>query len=241
MEGLKQETISPKRQFQQFLLQQISLPETERSDEFNKYVTEKALANKEVADQDETAEELKEKTFQRYLKGLDLTEEEMRSKKILDVGSGKEADFIQAVLSKGITGEAYGMDIEMDDTLVGKDPEHYFKTDFLNPPNVSNIDCVVSVGALSLDTNAEYIEDIFSRLAQLSSDTSELRIYPLRRAPEGSELMGVIESRKKWEAKLEEMKQKFGIEYEFRPIDIRVSGNNKDLWLDETLIIKKNS
>ena len=240
LEKTPQSTI-PQIRFEDFLLEQILLPEEERSIDFNNYLNLKIRKKDILSNETLSREEEIESTFQRYLNGLKLTEDQLKDKKILDVGCGTEADFIQAIVKKRITKDIYGVDLSIDDNLIKNESKRYFKTDFSEPPELTDVDYIISLGALSLDNEATDLSKNLSSLIPLLSKAGEIRIYPLRIAPEGSGLTGIIESRKKWIEKLDEMKNIFNIEYEFSPIDIRVSGDNNDLWLDEVLIIRNRT
>jgi SAM-dependent methyltransferase len=237
LEKTPQSTI-PQIRFEDFLLEQILLPEEERSIDFNNYLNLK-IRKKDILSNETLSKEGEiESTFQRYLKGLKLTEGQLKDKKILDVGCGTEADFIQAIVKKRITDDVFGVDLSIDGNLTKNEPKRYFKTDFSEPPELRDVDYIISLGALSLDDDATDLNKNLSSLIPLLSKVGEIRIYPLRIAPEGSDLTGIIESRKKWIEKLNELKDKFNIEYKFNSIDIRVSGDDNDLWLDEVLIIR---
>jgi hypothetical protein len=227
--------------FKKFLLDQISLPNEKWSKEFVDYIEEK----RNEASKEESSEHLpdSELTYNRYLKGLELDEGDLKNKRILDLGCGEEGEFVKECIDKDLTGEIYGLDLEVNpDTFDENLKEHFFKKKFEDEFPVKNLDYVISVGALEspLDESDERKPtEILKYALEGLNDKGEIRIYPIRVAPPESGLEGIEYSRKKWDEIMNELASTENIKYKFKPIDIHVSANNEDVWLEEVLIIKK--
>lgn len=228
-------------EFRRFLAEQVSLSPDKWDEKFKDYMEEKYKeAQKEIPER--TSEEERELTFRRYLKGLDLTEEELKNKKILDLGCGEEGIFVKECLKRQISQEAYGIDLLINsDTLEEKDKNHFFKDDFEKEFPIKNLDYVLSAGAVEApfdELNQSEPEKTLLEGIDSIKDTGEIRIFPIRNTYPESEHKGIRFARQKWDEILNELADKKKIEYEIKPIDIRV-GINKDVWLEEVLILKK--
>lgn len=238
----KESEIEKVSDFKEFLAHQISIPRTEWSEEFKDYIKEKRIESEEENAETLSDEEL---TYKRYLKGLELNEEDLKDKKILDLGCGEEGEFVKECINKNTTKEIYGLDLEVSPDNFDKNlKEHFFKKEFEGEFPVKNLDYVISVGALESSSNESDERDpaeILKYALEALNNKGEIRIYPIRKASPESGLDGIEYSRKKWDEIMNELASKENIEYEFKPIDIRVSANNEDVWLEEILIIRKNS
>jgi len=221
--------------FREFLAEQISLPEKSWSQEFKDYVGKKYQEGKEPIPE-RSPEKEQHLTFERYLKGLDLKEEDLKNKRILDLGCGEKGEFVRECLKRRLTAEAFGLDLKV------RPKERFIQGDFEKKIPLGNLDYIISFGGIEAPASVEDVCDpkktLENALNSLKQD-GEIRIYPLRKAPPESELKGIEFSRKKWQEILEGLSLKGKIEYELRPIDIRVSGKKPDVWLEEILIIKK--
>lgn len=233
-----------KLEYQKFLGDQISLPEEEWSDEFKERIKERSMEIKEKESLGELSpEEERKATFERYLKGIDLDIEDIKDKKILDLGCGEEAEFIKECLEGGITDEVYGLDANIEEDEIEEDlKEHILKGDFEQELPKKDLDLVISIGALRTPDNesdpVNLKATLENSLRSLKED-GEIRIWPIFKSAPGSDLAGIELSAKKWREILKDLSGENNITYEFRPIDIDVAGTKPDVWVDEALIIKK--
>ncbi len=231
-------------QFKEFLAQQISLPRNEWSEKFRDYVEEKYKKEKEEISE-YSPKEQQELIFKRYLKGLGLSEEDLKNKRILDLGCGEQGDFIKECLDKHITQEAYGLDAKIVPELFeGKYKDHFFEGNFESKFPIENFDYIISMGAVEAPSNeidSRDPEKTLHEALKVLKEQGEIRIYPIRKAPPENKLKGVEFMRKKWMEILKELSVKEKVEWELNPIDIKVAGKNKDVWLEEVLIIKKKT
>jgi len=237
--GPEEEGISP-----DFLKEQAHLPEGQWSEKFRQLIKEKSRENqKDNIGHESSSESLREATLERYKKGLGLNEEELKGKKILDLGSG-ESEFIKYLIDEGITAEAYGIDIHIDeDEVEERFKNHILKGNFEEGLPVKNIDYIVSVGAVS---NAFWGEEesmnirgiIDNSLASLK-EGGEIRIYPIQEAAGATPLEGLQASQEKWEELVAEISGTKKAECLLQPRNIKVSGKNNDIILEFVLIIRK--
>ncbi len=134
-----------------FLQEQIRLPKDQWSGKFRQLIERKIKENQQgqKEETEESPETLRERTFKRYVNGLGLSEENMRNKRILDLGSG-EGEFVKSLIDKGVTPEAYGLDAETDESAVeDKIKDHLLSGKFEEDLPIQNADYVVSVGTVS--------------------------------------------------------------------------------------------
>lgn len=227
----------------EFLQEQIRLPQNEWDEKFRQLIDEKIRGNKPEESGNESPEVIREQSFKRYLEGLDLDESALKDKKVLDLGSG-EGEFVKSLIERGITKEAYGVDVELDGSSIeGNFRNHFFQGSFEEGLPVRDVDYVVSVGAVSLGISAgEEVMNI-RRIVEKSlaslKEGGEIRIYPIQEAAMETPLEGLGASRSKWDELLVEISKFFGVEYQIKPRDIKVSGSNNDIILNSVLIIKR--
>jgi len=230
-------------EFKEFLSDQISLPSEKWDKKFIDYIEEKRQIEEITEKEDYEDLPSGEKTYKRYLKMLDLNEADLKNKRILDLGCGEEGEFVKECINKDITKDIYGLDFEIKPDIFDENlKNNFFQGVFEEGPPVKDLDYVLSVGAVQAPTEELDPTDLVKILSyniDAISDSGEIRITPIRKAPVQNELPGIEDSREKWAEALNRMADDKNIEYEFKPIDIVASNHNKDVWLDEVLIIKK--
>jgi SAM-dependent methyltransferase len=232
-----------------FLQEQIRFPREQWDEKFRQLIEAKIRENqsaKENIDKDEIEESpeiLRERTFKRYVKGLGLSEDDLRGKRVLDLGCGN-GEFVQYLIERGITREAYGIDLAIDEaTIEDRFKPYLIKGNFEENFPVQNIDYVVSVGAVS--SGVRYGEEIMNirRIIENSlkslNENGEIRIYSMKEAAEATLLEGLRLSQKKWEELLKEISATQKVEYKIKPIDIEVSGKDNDIILESVLVIRR--
>lgn len=162
----------------------------------------------------------------------------MIKKKTLDLGCGKEGNFVKFCIENRITDDIVGLDLNINPEELGeKYKNNFLMGDFDKEIPGENHDLIISVGAMSMNPNPSE-KQILSVLKSLKED-GEIRLSPVLNAPKDRGLKGVEDSRKRWQDVMKSLDKKGEIEYQFQPIDIAVSGINKDVILHEVLIIKK--
>ncbi len=224
----------------EFLAEQISLSREAWSDEFKNYIDEKIRDNQRNPENTSeiTVEQEKRKTFDRYMKGLNLSIEDLKDKIIIDLGSG-DGEFVEECLDRGISEKIYGID-EKAPYDREKYAGNFFKGNFQKSLPVKEADYAVSVGAISAFAEDLDLEKISKNALEAIKKGGEIRIYPIQRASEGSDLEGLKESYRRWNEMLVKMATEENIQWELKPIDVRVSGVDNDVWLEECLIIRKD-
>lgn len=235
--------------FKQFLVQQFSLPKEQWSKEFKNYVEKKYKEAHPNESPDLSLEQEREETFKRYLEVLNISEENLKGKKILDIGCGEEAEFVKRCLNENITQEIYGLDmLEIDTSGVQDDyKKNLLKGDVAEKLPVNELDYVLSVGVplapiSEKEMSHSRLEETIENSIEALNKNGEARFYPIPKAsPYSSEMPGFEFQRKNWLEAMEKVSKNKEIEWGLEPIDIGVSGfpDNKDVWLNEVLIIKK--
>jgi len=239
--NIEQEPLAPDT-----LKEQINLPREQWSDEFRQLVEEKTEENqKEQAGQfkEYSEDDMSDLTFKRYMRGLGLDENDLRDKRILDLGSG-EGYFVKLLIQRGITSEAYGIDIEPDEDKTEKDfKSHLIRGDFEKGFPIKEADYIISIGAVSNGVWAgEEVMDIGrivkNSLVSLKED-GEIRIYPIQEAAKVTPLEGLEMSQKKWQELLTEISEAQNVECKIEPRNIQVTGKNNDIVLESVLVMRR--
>lgn len=240
----EQKSITP-----DFLQEQVRLPKDQWNEKFKQLIEERTRENQQVQERieeeeiAESPEVLRERTFERYIEGLGFSEESLRGKKVLDLGSG-EGEFVKSLIEKDITPEAYGVDAELDETAIeDRFKKHLVRGNFEEDLPVQNVDYVVSVGTVSNGVwGGEEVMNIRriveKSLASLKED-GEIRIYPIQEAAEATPLEGLRASQEKWKELLTEISEVQKVECKIEPRNIRVSGKNNDVILESVLVIRR--
>ncbi len=228
-----------------FLQEQARLPKDQWSEKFRRLIEEKVKENQqeEIEDTEESPEVLHERTFKRYIEGLGLDENSLRDKKVLDLGSG-DGEFVKTLIEKRITPEAYGIDADLDETLIeDKFKSHLRRGNFEEDLPVQDVDYVVSVGAVSNGIwggeEAMNIRRIVEKSIASLKEDGEIRIYPIQEAAKATPLEGLKQSQQKWNELLLEISEAQRLECKIEPRNIKVTGNSNDIILESVLIIRK--
>lgn len=234
------------------LMDQILLPKSEWSDQFNEYIKKKIEENKEIEGRETRPLSDKEerlKIFKYYLKDLDLTKELIKGKTILDLGCGEGAEFAMECSEEKLA-DVYGIDRKLN---VGLDKDKFKKANFLAefPFRDKKFDFIISNSAVVLwlpyiEKEEHYLayKDFFKKYLGNLKENGEIRIYSLKKASSDLNLPGIKIEGENLGLILELLSEDFdaiGIKTELKPIDIGVSGEdveNCDVWLNQLLVIK---
>jgi len=231
-----------REEFRKFLNEQISLPQEKWDEKFKLYAQKKYQELQEEVPE-RTMEEEQNINFERYLKSFDISKEDLKNKRILDLGCG-EGEFVKECLDENISKEVYGLDLQINpEDFEGRYRKYFLKGNFQKELPIENLDLIISLGAVKapfheLDMNNP--KTTIDLALKALKENGEIRIFPLRKTHPNNDLKGVEFSEKKWKETLKELVAENNIEYKICPIDIKVAGKNKDVWLEEVLIIKKS-
>lgn len=139
--------------------------------------------------------EKEKKLTERYLfllRHFVFTEDDLRGKKILDVGCG-DGSFVRGLLHGGVTPHAYGIDIDTRDAVA--DPfaaGHILKTSYLEPFPVSGCDVVIAhaipdinMVGLGGENYTKKTNTILEHMASSLKPGGEIRLGPIQAVPKG--------------------------------------------------------
>lgn len=228
------------QEFHDWVTGQALAPADKWSEDFRNYVELKHKESLEK-EEDESREEVMQESWERYLNGLDFSEGDLKDKRILDLGCG-EGEFVKGCLNKGISQEVYGLDLKAEGASRDlKEQGHFFTGNFEKELPLKNLDYVLSVGAVSVGIKKETAkgrERTLRRALDAINQDGQIRIFPIGKVGGHSQLEGIKDSEEVLKEILEKIKKDYDIEYKLRPRDIRVSGVNKDVWLEQVLIIE---
>lgn len=230
-------------EFRKWLFEQVNLAPENWSPDFKQYskIREKESGKKEKWTKP-SLEEKRNKTFERYLGGLCLTEQDLKDKSILDIGC-ENGDFAIACLEKGITKKAYGLDTQLEgDAVSSKYYSNFFSEDITHGSPVRNLDYAFSVGAISTYLDEEHKIDAevsIGEAIRAINENGEVRIWPVKKT-----LRGIAMDRFKEEERvileiMGKIEKESDIVWELKPTDIRVGEADKDVWAEQVLIIKR--
>ncbi len=228
-----------------FVLGQSQLPRSSWDPKFAAFIDEEIVKHKIDASSSrpETAEDEREKTLKRYIKGLGLDLKDLKNKKVVDVGCG-DGEFVRELIDKKITQEAYGIDARLSDSV---SDQHFIKANFHELIPIIDCDLIVSVGAISneiwhseKDEEAKLIiEKIVKNTLDALNENGEIRIYPIQEAFAETPLAGLQKSKRLWDEIVKHLPQKYDVDCHLETSNVRVSGVDSDLVLESVLIIKK--
>jgi SAM-dependent methyltransferase len=232
-----------------FLQKQVRLPKYQWNEKFRQLIEERTRENQQVQESIkeeeivESPEVLQERTFKRYMEGLGLSEESLRGKKVLDLGSG-EGEFVKFLIDKGITSQVYGIDVELDENIIeNRFKKHFIRGSFEEDLPVQNVDYIVSVGAVSNGIwggkEVMNIRRIVEKSLASLKENGEIRIYPIQEAAEETPLEGLRASQEKWKELLTEISEVQKVECKIEPRNIKVCGKNNDVILESVLVIRR--
>ncbi len=244
----------------QFLEGQFRLPKEQWDEQFRVLVQQKSEENQRMIQEAEESlgkefeespqetssrspEVIRQETFERYVRGLGLSGEDLRGKSILDLGC-HEGEFVEQLIKENITSEAYGLEANEEVAIKEDLKDHVLRGNFAKKLPKENLDYVVSVGAVSNyisegKEGAEAIEDTIKNSLDSLKESGEVRIYPIQEAQENSELVGLIESRKSWGSLAEKISKEEGVTCSIEPRAVKVIGKNNDVILESVLVIRK--
>src|SRR3989344_6916680 len=149
----------------QFLEGQFRLSKEQWDEQFRVLVQQKSEENQQMIKEAEESlgkefeespqetspkspEALRQETFERYVRGLGLSEEDLKGKRILDLGC-HEGEFVEQLIKENITPEAYGLEANEEVAIKEDLEDHILRGNFAKELPKENLDYVVSLGAVS--------------------------------------------------------------------------------------------
>lgn len=205
-----------------------------RKDFFEKRFKEKSKVGYKTSD---------EKIYAGYLRRLDLDEEALRGKKILDLGCRTGA-FVRTCVDKNLTRNIRGIDLELKGEAKNDDYADYFEEgNFKGVDFGTDLDLIIFKAALhglissstaSLECLGELV-DILVKATNALSQAGEIRIGPVMAVLQGP----CIDVKGSFDQVSEILIQNINMQYQFIPVDIIATNEGKNIGLDYVLIIKR--
>ncbi len=247
----------------EFLAYQVHLPRDQWSLEFKNYINGIVQENIRVregewteAERDVSQEAKEQSTYTRYLNGLRLSEDELRDKIILDLGSG-DGEFVKYCIDKGITQNAYGVEARLasEDNSAEETPfekitiderykNNFFAQSYGEELPVHNVDYVLSMASVTnMDWNGEEWEGVVkvleNSLAALN-ENGEIRLWPIQEPAEATSVEMGSEVNDMWRERINEFAGDHDLQWELRPTNVIVTGSDNDhIYLNSVLIFLK--
>ena len=222
---------------------QIILPPEQWSKEFKDYIKEK-WEEKEIKESQygyslqET--EFKRRHLERYLKLLNIPLNYLKDKTVLDIGCGRNGEFVKEAREKEI--KAFGLDLKIDlDNISLEERKYFVKADFEKSIPFKNIDLILSIGAANfcIQFSKERLKKVLLSWLKSVKPDGEMRIYPVMLHPISDNK--IQNEEEKWEEVLKELSLKKNLDFSFQPINFAFGQNEEDVYLNETLIIKTHN
>lgn len=221
-----------------FLAEQIELPQEKWDSKFKQYINESYL-NSDVED---LVFDINNKSFIRYLRMFDITEDYLKDKTVLDLGCGKEAEFVKYCLDSKINENVYGIDVQVKPKEVeGKYKGNILRGNYCKKLPLKEVDLIISIGAVFPVNNKKPLINAIKALRV----GGEIRIAPVWHAYPDSKNIGILKSRQKLQKILLKIEKEYSIKWQLNPTELHIGGNFKEnrnydnVWLNEVLIIKK--
>lgn len=226
--------------FKKWLIEQTEKSPESWSSDFLTYIDKKYQVD--GGEDEPSLEQVQETDFQRTLEMLALTNEDIRNKRVFDVGC-HDGGFVITSLKKELTQEVFGLDINLEGEAQNINYQNHFYTgDFTEKLPIDNMDHVLSVGAITLMLNeeerAKFKQAIRSAIGAMKQ-SGDVRVGPIYHVLKGEYLDGVVDSERVLGEVLKELEEEEEIVWKLEPTDISVTGNSKDVLLMRTLIIRK--
>lgn len=224
------------------LVAEINRPPDQRSSKFRSYVAEKIALEEALVPQMSVAAE-QEEHFLGQIERFDLREEDLRNKRILDLGCGREGYFVREVLKRNLTEEIYGLDINIRRwRLESVMRAHLIRGTYDNSFPLSDFDYIVSHASASLAIYVSLIQTkriILHALDALRSG-GQIRLYPVDQPSPFTLWKEIKQGYERWVYLLGSLSRQTGIRYELRPVDIYIAPCDKgDVYLQHVVIIHK--
>jgi len=195
------------------------------------------LKRKEFIKLQEFHDKERKDMIEMYFDNFELEEDEIISKKIMDIGCGSEAEFVKYALEKLDAKNVYGLDVNLEKELLEEHPNNLYKGNFYERFPIDNLDLVIARAALySKDLEKEgLLENILNSL----SEEGELRVYPIFKGHPESEFKEILEKEAEFIEILNKFSEKFNFDYNLRVKDVSVYGKDEYPRSKNLLTIKK--
>lgn len=250
----KKENLSP-----DFLQEQFRLPELDWDERFRELVRiliqenqqaildthkslEKGVGDLAPEDKQESPEKLRQELYAHYLSSLNIKEDDLKDKSILDLGCGFAGFFVQYLIEHKITDKVLGVDLNLQEqTVEERFRKHLVKGDLTQDLPMENVDYIFSVGAISMVGDFENKGQIVKKWIDNLKSGGEIRIYPIPEPSDKFPWESVIQDWQEWKTFIEETNLQSDVECSLEPKGIRIMGKDNEMVLDHVLIIKRIS
>lgn len=207
--------------FKDWLFRNASKSPQERDKNFQEYVDIRlADWKKRTEAMGGSSERTGREVFNGYLRRMDIDEDYIKGKRILDLGC-REGSFVCTCLDQSLTQDVYGMDVKLlGEAATEKYSGHFFEGDFRSTIPVQQLDSILFKASLHMllrDKNGvEQATTTLLKAIDALSPSGEIRIGPITerligRYPDDQVAIHQM---------LEKLVQSRVIRYEFIPVDI---------------------
>jgi len=168
---------------------------------------------------------------------LEITREKIPFMKIMDIGCGHKAYFIEDVIKKMDSKNIYGLDIDIEEEILQKYPHNLYKGSYYEKLPVDNLDLITARASLVAKDlmQEEFLKNILDSL----NEEGELRVYPLFKSHIESGNKEALLMEKELIEKLNEFSRKFNFDYQLKIKEISVYEEDEYPVSKNLLIIKK--
>ncbi len=183
-------------------------------------------------------EENKEGIIDMYFNDLELTEDEISSKKIIDIGCGRKAELVEHAIEKLNSKSVYGLDINLEEELLQKFPDKLHKSNFYKRLPIDDFDLIISRATIEGEDLMK--EELLENILKSLNEEGELRIYPIFKNHFESDNKEVLVMEDELMKLLDRLSKEFNFNYDLKTKEISVYDKDDCPTSKNLLIIKKN-
>ncbi len=185
----------------------------------------------------ELQERNKEDIIDMYLNDLEIEEDKIPLKKILDIGCGREAKFVKYIIEKLDSKNVYGVDVDLEKEMLQKYPHNLYKQNFYETLPINNLDLIIARATICNEdlTQKNFLENILNSL----SEKGELRVYPIFKNHFESDHKEALKKESELIKILNKLSEQFNFDYSLKVKEISLYGKDKYPASKNLLIIKK--
>jgi|GEM_PF-1064914 len=225
------------------IVEELRLPPEEWSKGLKDYLEKRGEEIKKDKEREKAGispEEERKNIFERYVKHFDFSSEKLNEKRILDLGCGTYAEFIEEAKKRGLKSDLRGIDQKIDFKNISPEiAEKLTEGNFEEKLPEGPYDYIIAYGSVFAFTGENPKRTIENALSELN-EGGEIKIYPIQE-PIREDIEGFEILWKRFNEILSSMKQDEGIDYNFEPKEVWVAEEgNGDILVWNLLTITRN-
>ncbi len=185
----------------------------------------------------ELQKEDEKETVDMYFDDLELTEGEISSKKIIDIGCGRNAELVEYAVEKLNSKNVYGLDRNFENAVLQKYPRNLYKGNYHESLSVDNSNLIIARASIDIKDlmKESFLENILNSL----SEEGEFRVYPIFKNHFESNYKEALAVEDELIKTLDKFSKQLNFDYELKTKEVSVYGKDEYPTSKSLLIIKK--